>query len=84
MLRIQLATTAQDLGVTLTLIYMPTAFHIYVSLDMNNDFSRFALTGRKNIYNIIIRPLFFYFLVYGFLGRKNGSVGREKKKKNSK
>ena len=28
-----------------------------------------------------IRPLFFYFLVYGFLGRKNGSVGRKKKKK---
>ena len=26
-----------------------------------------------------IRPLFFYFLVYGFLGRKNGSVGRGKK-----
>ena len=26
-----------------------------------------------------IRPLFFNFLVYGFLGRKNGSVGREKK-----
>ena len=30
-----------------------------------------------------LRPLFFYFLVYGFLGRKNGSVGREKKKKKS-
>ena len=29
----------------------------------------------------IIRPLFFYFLVYGFLGGKNGSVGRKKKKK---
>ena len=29
----------------------------------------------------IIRPLFFYFLVYGFLGWKNGSVGRKKKKK---
>ena len=27
-----------------------------------------------------VRPLFFYFLVYGFLGGKNGSVGREKKK----
>ena len=29
----------------------------------------------------MVRPLFFYFLVYGFLGWKNGSVGREKKKK---
>ena len=29
----------------------------------------------------LLRPLFFYFLVYGFLGRKNGSVGRKKKKK---
>ena len=27
-----------------------------------------------------VGPLFFYFLVYGFLGRKNGSVGRGKKK----
>ena len=25
-----------------------------------------------------LRPLFFYFLVYGFLGGKNGSVGRKK------
>ena len=25
-----------------------------------------------------VRPLFFYFLVYGFLGGKNGSVGRKK------
>ena len=31
--------------------------------------------------NSNLRPLFFYFLVYGFLGRKNGSVGRGKKKK---
>ena len=29
-----------------------------------------------------IRPLFFYFLVYGFLGGKNGSVGRKKIKNN--
>ena len=29
----------------------------------------------------LVRPLFFYFLVYGFLGWKNGSVGRKKKKK---
>ena len=28
-----------------------------------------------------IRPLFFYFLVYGFLGSKNRSVGRKKIKK---
>ena len=27
-----------------------------------------------------LRPLFFYFLVYGFIGRKNGSVGRGEKK----
>ena len=27
-----------------------------------------------------IRPLFFYFLVYGFLGRKNGSPSRKKNK----
>ena len=27
-------------------------------------------------------PLFFYFLVYGFLGSKNGSVGRKKIKNN--
>ena len=25
-----------------------------------------------------VRPLFFYFLVYGFLGGKNRSVGRKK------
>ena len=31
--------------------------------------------------DVDVRPLFFYFLVYGFLGRKNGSVGRKKKKK---
>ena len=30
-------------------------------------------------YIFVIRPLFFYFLVYGFLGGKNGSVGRKKK-----
>ena len=30
---------------------------------------------------VVVGPLFFYFLVYGFLGRKNGSVGRKKKKK---
>ena len=29
-----------------------------------------------------IRPLFFYFLVYGCLGGKNGSVGRKKIKNN--
>ena len=28
------------------------------------------------------RPLLFYFLVYGFLGGKNGSVGRKKIKNN--
>ena len=32
--------------------------------------------------NLIVRPLFFYFLVYGFLGRKNGSVSRGKKNQN--
>ena len=45
---------------------------------MNN---KFTLVSYSNV--IIIRPLFFNFLVYGFLGGKNGSVGR-KKKKNSK
>ena len=29
-----------------------------------------------------VRPLFFNFLVYGFLGGKNGSVGRKKIKNN--
>ena len=38
----------------------------------------------RHVRQTSVRPLFFYFLVYGFLGRKNGSVGREKKKKNSK
>ena len=32
--------------------------------------------------NFVLRPLFFYFLVYGFLGGKNGSVGRKKIKNN--
>ena len=26
----------------------------------------------------MVRPPYFYFLVYGFLGGKNGSVGRKK------
>ena len=30
----------------------------------------------------VVRPLFFNFLVYGFLGGKNGSVGRKKIKNN--
>ena len=30
----------------------------------------------------LVRPLFFNFLVYGFLGGKNGSVGRKKIKNN--
>ena len=29
-------------------------------------------------FKMSFRPLFFYFLVYGFLGGKNGSVGRKK------
>ena len=32
--------------------------------------------------NIFVRPLFFNLLVYGFLGGKNGSVGRKKIKIN--
>ena len=32
-----------------------------------------------NLTTLAIRPLFFYFLVYGFLGGKNGSVGRKKR-----
>ena len=31
---------------------------------------------------VLVRPLFFNFLVYGFLGGKNGSVGRKKIKNN--
>ena len=35
-----------------------------------------------NLIKPFIRPIFFYFLVYGFLGGKNGSVGRKKIKNN--
>ena len=31
---------------------------------------------------LILRPIFFKFLVYGFLGGKDGSVGRKKIKNN--
>ena len=33
-------------------------------------------------FHFLFRPLFFNFLVYGFLGGKNGSVGRKKIKNN--
>ena len=41
----------------------------------NFSFSRLV---RRLIDHLVIRPLFFNFLVYGFLGGKNGSVGRKK------
>ena len=39
------------------------------------------IVGPYSIF-MIIRPLFFYFLVYGFLGSKNRSVCRKKIKNN--
>ena len=38
---------------------------------------------RKQKISFSLRPLFFDFLVYGFLGGKNGSVGRKKNKNNN-
>ena len=57
-----------------------------------NLFLYFNFSDRNGLYAkqtslyVIVRPLFFNFLVYGFLGGKNGSVGRKKikNKKNSK
>ena len=50
--------------------------HMYVDKTQPRQF-KFTF---NNLF-FLIRPVFFYFLVYGFLGRKNGSVGRKKKKK---
>ena len=53
-----------------------------LQVELALTFSRPSLKEtRARIHESVIRPLFFYFLVYGFLGRKNGSVGRKKKKK---
>ena len=52
------------------------SYKVHVGSTAGSHFSKLVATPA------MIRPLFFYFLVYGFLGGKNGSVGRKKIKNN--
>ena len=50
----------------------------YIRDGVMSDCVNIVVVSRRQV----VRPLFFNFLVYGFLGGKNGSVGRKKIKNN--
>ena len=54
------------------------------SVSVRFHFLDLHLPSSASVWSVLFgfRPLFFNFLVYGFLGGKNGSVGRKKIKNN--